>query len=124
MLRATWQAKYGDIQMDHFVWIGESSVDDRTNQRVNGWASLGRVPVRWAMFIWGQRYSVLPALSVDGIIALDIFKGSVTKEKFLSFLKNQLVSLAQDNFLLTNIKIFIGCKTDTISWSLKCCCTQ
>ncbi|KAG2130853.1 hypothetical protein DEU56DRAFT_689495, partial [Suillus clintonianus] len=36
LLRATWQAEYGDIPKDHFVWIDESSVDDRTNQRVNG----------------------------------------------------------------------------------------
>ncbi|KDQ61872.1 hypothetical protein JAAARDRAFT_86434, partial [Jaapia argillacea MUCL 33604] len=33
---------------------------------------------------------VLPALSVDGIIALDIFEGSVTKDRFISFVKEQL----------------------------------
>ncbi|KIK78001.1 hypothetical protein PAXRUDRAFT_87892, partial [Paxillus rubicundulus Ve08.2h10] len=32
LLRATWQAEYGDIPMECFVWIDESSVDDKTNQ--------------------------------------------------------------------------------------------
>ncbi|KZP30237.1 hypothetical protein FIBSPDRAFT_726293, partial [Athelia psychrophila] len=36
-------------------------------------------------------YSVLPALSSDGIIALDIFEGSVNKDWFMDFLKNELV---------------------------------
>ncbi|TFK78702.1 hypothetical protein K466DRAFT_506868, partial [Polyporus arcularius HHB13444] len=36
------------------------------------------------------RYSVLPALSVDGMIALDIFEGSVNKDRFLQFLNEEL----------------------------------
>ncbi|TFK78757.1 hypothetical protein K466DRAFT_468528, partial [Polyporus arcularius HHB13444] len=36
------------------------------------------------------RYSILPALTMDGIIALDIFEGSVNKERFLQFLNNEL----------------------------------
>ncbi|KAI0713719.1 hypothetical protein C8Q76DRAFT_578143, partial [Earliella scabrosa] len=38
------------------------------------------------------RYSILPALSTDGIIALDILEGSVNKERFLEFLNDQLYS--------------------------------
>ena len=46
LLRATWQAEYGDIPAEYFVWLDESSVDDRTNQRNQGWANLGRACVR------------------------------------------------------------------------------
>jgi transposase len=91
LLRATWQAAYGDIPMEYFVWLDEASVDDRTNQRHVGWASLGRACVRRATFLRGQRFSVLPALSFEGIVALDIFEGSVTKEKFTTFVLQQLV---------------------------------
>jgi transposase len=91
LLRATWQAEYGDIPADYFVWLDESSVDDHTNQRTHGWAAVGRACVRRATFIRGQRYSILPALTSDGIIALDIFEGSVNKEKFIRFLKEDLV---------------------------------
>ncbi|KAF8192982.1 hypothetical protein BJ912DRAFT_832077, partial [Pholiota molesta] len=34
--RATWQAAYGDIPAEYCVWLDESSVDDRTNQRTRG----------------------------------------------------------------------------------------
>ena len=86
LLCATWQAEYGDIPMEYFVWLDESAVDDKTNQRTDGWSPLGRVCVRRDAFIRGQRFSILPALTVDGIIALDIFEGSVNKVKFSSFL--------------------------------------
>jgi hypothetical protein len=91
LLRATWQAAYGDIPAEYFVWLDESSVDDKTNQRTRGWAELGRACVRRATFIRGQRYSVLPALTSDGIVALDIFEGSVNKERFIQFLTDELV---------------------------------
>jgi hypothetical protein len=35
---------------------------------------------------------VLPALSIDSIIALDIFEGTVNKEKFIEFHREQVVS--------------------------------
>jgi len=38
LLRATWQAEYGDIPAEYFVWLDESSVDNHTNQCMNGWA--------------------------------------------------------------------------------------
>ncbi|KAG1743852.1 hypothetical protein EDB19DRAFT_1633141, partial [Suillus lakei] len=33
LLRATWQAAYGDIPAEYFVWLDESSVDDKTMYR-------------------------------------------------------------------------------------------
>jgi len=92
LLRATWLAEYGHFPKEYFVWIDESSIDNRTNQRPNGWAPFGRACVRRMSFICGQRFSILPALSVDGIIALDIFEGAVNKEKFIKFLHEQVVS--------------------------------
>ena len=37
-LRATWQAAWGHYPMDYFLWLDEASVDDRTNQRTEGWS--------------------------------------------------------------------------------------
>ena len=91
LLRATWQAEYGDIPAEYFVWLDEASVDDQTNQRRDGWAAVGRACISRATFIHGQRFSVLPALTHKGIIALDIFEGSVNKEKFIQFIDQQLV---------------------------------
>jgi hypothetical protein len=42
---------------------------------------------------------MLPALSLDGMVALKIFEGSVTKERFIRFLKEQVV-----NFITFNMQ--------------------
>jgi hypothetical protein len=39
----------------------------------------------------GTRYTILPALSLQGIIAVDIMKGSCTKEKFKEFVVSNVV---------------------------------
>lgn len=75
------------------MWLDEASVDDRTNLRSSGWAALGHACVRRATFLRGQRFSILPALTSTGIVALDIFEGSVTKEKFINFLEKDLMRL-------------------------------
>ena len=91
LLRATWIAAYGHIPKEYFVFLDESSVDDITGQRRKGWSQIGRACVHRAAFLRGQRYSILPALTVDGLIALDIFEGSVNKEKFIHFISTELV---------------------------------
>ena len=90
-VRDAWIAKYGDIPADWCLWLDEASVDDRTNVRNMGYAQLGRACVRREAFLRGQRYSILPALSASGVVALDIFEGSVTRERFVDFLETQVV---------------------------------
>ena len=97
LLHATWQAAYADIPADYCVWLDEASVDNRTNQCAMGWAAMGRACICRAAFVHGQQYSVLPALTCEGMMALDIFEGSVNKERFLTFLNEQVVRLSTTN---------------------------
>ena len=92
-LRVLWRldmAQYEDPEM--FVFLDESAVDNHTVQRTHGWSAEGLPCVKRGTFLRGTRFSILPALSLDGILALDIFEGSVTKEKFLAFLRQYVVS--------------------------------
>jgi hypothetical protein len=50
------------------VFVDEAGMDDR-------WAPLGQVCVRRTSFLRGQKYSIIPALSFDRILVLDIFEG-------------------------------------------------
>ena len=79
------------LHKEYIIWLDEAGIDDHTNQRAQGWAKLGQACVRRAAFIRGERFSILPALTCDGIIALDIFEGTVNKEKFINFLRRDLV---------------------------------
>ena len=47
---------------------------------------------KW-FFLRGTRYTVLPALTMDGFIACDIMKGSCSKERFRIFILSQVVSI-------------------------------
>ena len=91
LLHATWQVVMGQYKPGQIVCIDEAGVDDHTNIRRSGWAALGQACVRQTSFLQGQKYSILPTLSLDGILMLDIFEGSVNRECFIQFLQNSLV---------------------------------
>ena len=82
-------AEYTDP--DLFVALDESAVNDKTGQWQFGWSSVGTQSVHRMSFLCGVRYSILPALMMDGIIALEVIEGSITKEQFLKFLHEQVV---------------------------------
>ena len=76
-LRNLWEmemAQYMDPEL--FVALDESAVDNKTVQRNYGRSMEGQPCVCRKTFLRGTRYSMLPALTTDGIVALDIFEVS------------------------------------------------
>lgn len=82
-------AEYTDPEL--FIFLDESSVDGEVVRRTHGWNWEGHRAVRREVLINSERHSILPALTVDGILALRIIPGSVTKELFIQFLREELV---------------------------------
>ncbi|KAH6880881.1 hypothetical protein BKA70DRAFT_1045450, partial [Coprinopsis sp. MPI-PUGE-AT-0042] len=72
--------------------IDESSVDHLTNIRHKGWSEFGRACVSRDTHIRGKRISILPALTSNGILTMDLVEGAVNKEIFISFVRDELVS--------------------------------
>lgn len=92
-LRSIWKAVVGrETDPNVFVWCDESSIDDRVIQRRWGRSVVGQACVTREIFRRGERLSVLPAFSTAGVVTLGIFEGSVTKERFMFFLREHLVS--------------------------------
>jgi transposase len=91
LLRATWLADNGIAKPEELVFLDEAGVDDHTGGRTRGWSAVGSPCVMRAAFFRGQKYSILPALDCNGVMALDIFEGAINKERFISFLRNQVV---------------------------------
>lgn len=95
---------------DQLVFLDETSVDKRTTIRRRGWAPVGQRSrtsepfvrgQRWVSFLshffakslqpdFNFRYSVLPALSLDGVLAVDIVEGSYDTEAFSDFVEGLL----------------------------------
>src|SRR5882762_4333245 len=89
--------------MNMIMFTDESVKDGRTHNRLYGWAHMGEACCQCVHFVRGVHYSILPVLSLDGIIAYDIVQGPVSSEWFLQFLHDYVVCLI---FLVTIDLIF------------------
>lgn len=78
---------------DMLIFTDEAARNRRASARTTGWALVGKKCVQRQHFIRGQRFSILPILTLDGIIAYDIIPGSVNSERFVQFLRELVVRL-------------------------------
>lgn len=95
MRRAAFMNQINDIALDPhmLVFLDESAWNAHTSYRQKGWSQAETHCVEQQCFVQGIRYSLLPALTSDGIIAYNVYEGSVTAEWFLGFLHEYVVSL-------------------------------
>jgi hypothetical protein len=85
--------------LDQLMFTDEAAKDDRTHCRTHGYSPAGVPCVERTVWVRNQRISVTPLLTLDGIIAYELFDGSVTSDRFIQFLREQVV------WLPTEIKI-------------------
>ena len=91
-LRAEWMYDIlNTYTAEQMVILDESSKDDRTLIRKYGRALSGIDPVLTVSLDRGIRYSILPALTLDGYIAIRAVEGSINGEEFFDFVVNDLV---------------------------------
>lgn len=92
--RMTFMHSIGEVVSDPnmLVFLDEAAKDERMPGRQKGWSLRGTQVIQRMCFVRGTRYSILPALTLDGIVALEIVNGSVTMEVFHCFLCEQVVS--------------------------------
>jgi hypothetical protein len=81
------------FQAEQLIFLDESAKDERTSCRQYGYSVRNQAAIKKVVFIRETRYTLLPALSLDGIIAVDILQGSCTKEQFRNFILAQVVCL-------------------------------
>lgn len=67
----------------------------------------------------GSRFSILPILTLDAVIAYDIIEGSVMSEQFVQFLQ-ELVVCSDLNSLVSNTYFWPDPFDKSISWATKC----
>ena len=90
-LRHAWQGRQKQWLADQLVFLDESAANERTGDRKYGWAPIGvdcemPVPVKRS-----ERWSILPALTIDGYISHIIFQGAITSELFEDFVEYQVL---------------------------------
>ena len=71
--------------------MDEASKDECTLSCEYGYSFKNTFATKKNVFVRGVRYTILPALSLQGIIAVDIMEGSFTKERFMEFVISNVV---------------------------------
>ena len=92
LLRGAFIASIGRYRIDQLVFIDESLKDEHTSTRFYGYSEINLKAFKKVVFVWGKRYTLLPALTKKGIIAIDVIEGSCTKQRFKEFVVSQVVN--------------------------------
>lgn len=113
--RAAYMNRIAELAPDPemLMFTDESAKDERTSARVMGWSPIGDQCVSRRVFVRGKRMSILPLLTLDGIVTYDIIEGSVTADSFLKFVREMVVCRWSSQCNLSN---FV--KTDPLDKSL------
>ncbi|KJA17558.1 hypothetical protein HYPSUDRAFT_146386, partial [Hypholoma sublateritium FD-334 SS-4] len=91
MKRALYREKCGyEYTPEQLVFVDESSFDRQTSIRGKAWAISGHRAVRNTFFVRGRRYSLLPALSLSGVLVAKVVEGSFTSHRFHEFISHLL----------------------------------
>lgn len=80
----------GDIPPEYLVTADEAAVNVLTTYRTNGWSLQGLRARKKCCFVRGTRYSVLPAISLAGVLYSHIKIGAYNGDQFLIWLEGLL----------------------------------
>jgi len=91
--RDDWIQRLSEWNADQLLFVDESAANERTMDRKYGWAPIG-LPCKETQSIKrSERWSILPAYSLDGYIAWDIIHGSYNTVLFNTFIENHVLPL-------------------------------
>ena len=68
-----------------------SAKDNRSLSRFYKYSPQNIRACKKVVFIREKRYTILPALTLDGFVAVDIFKEACDKKRFIDFILSQVV---------------------------------
>ena len=72
------------------MFADESHFNRLLSRRPYTWSIRGERAARFEFSLRGQKYSLLPALSLDGILYLEVVENAVTGDDFLRFVQGLL----------------------------------
>lgn len=73
------------------VALDESACNERTGDRKYGWSPINSSVKLSYSFKRSERWSLLPAMTVDGYLSFTIFQGAITAEILMDFLEHQVL---------------------------------
>ncbi len=93
IVRAHYLATIGKhYNRNQLIFLDESAKDDRSLSRLYGYSPRNIPTQKKIVFIWGKWYTILPTLTLEGFVAVDVFEGSCNRKRFVDFVLNQVVN--------------------------------
>ncbi|GES85799.1 homeodomain-like protein [Rhizophagus clarus] len=68
---------------NQLIFLDKSAKDERSLTRLYGYSPRNIRAQKKVAFIRGKRYTILPALTLEGFVAVDIFEGSCDRKNLL-----------------------------------------
>lgn len=89
--RAEFLAEISAFDPALIIWVDETGCDRRKLLRDYGYSIRGTPPRDHSLKLNGKRYSVIAAMSTEGVEDIYIVEGSVNGEKFVDFVRHCLL---------------------------------
>lgn len=108
IVRAHYLATIGEYYTrNQLIFIDESAKDERSLSRLYGYSPRNTPAQKKVVYIRGKRYTILPALTLEGFVGIDVFEGSCDKKKFADFVLDKVVSNNYTNYRIWFIFYYI-----------------
>ena len=75
-----------------FVAVDETSKNEKSYARLRGWSLSGQPAVLSDVFVRGDRYSLVAAITTEGYMATQVVPGSLDSFEFYNFIAEDVVS--------------------------------
>jgi len=95
-LREHWAVRLTEWTPNQLVFIDESAANERTADRKYGWAPIGQRAIESVELKRSERYSILPAYTIDGYITWIIRQSSITGNIFNEFVEEYILPVCNE----------------------------
>src|SRR5204862_3258141 len=90
LVRAHYLATIGDYYTrNQLIFLDESTKNERSLSRLYGYSPRNTPAQKKVVFVREKRYTILPVLTMEGFVAVNIFEGSCDKKIFVNFVLDQ-----------------------------------
>ena len=110
-----------DYTPNQLVFIDESASNKRTRDRKYRYALQGLTPRVKKLLKRSERYSVLPAYTVNGYIACMVYQGGINKDLFEQWLEQDVLSKCNRWPRDRSVLVIDNCKIHTRGRVLELC---
>ena len=97
-LRLNWKRRISEYRPEQLVFLDESTYNKKASRRRTGWSLFEIAPVMQQRLHCRERFSILPAYTLEGYIAYRVIPGSFNSERFLQFVAECVLPLLTSDY--------------------------